>query len=218
MINRGANGIVELITHIESGEKYVWKEIPIMEGEEEKVKKEVRIAMSVKSEFLVPIVDWFAEEERFYIVMPLYEKGTLSTLFADLKKSGKPIEEPVFLFFFIIFPLLFIFSRFFYFFCCFLARMPDYWGISEWTACSSWPQHHPSRPEIGQHLCDERWARENWRFRFVEGNGQFIWESWIVLWNPVLFLLPFFLYLLLYFRSLFFHLFYKLTEDMLRQK
>jgi serine/threonine protein kinase len=94
-INKGANGIISIITHIESGEKLAWKEISIMDGEEEKVKEEARLALSMESPFLVPIVDSFVDDGKFYIVMPFFEKGTLATLLAEVKKSGKPIEEPV---------------------------------------------------------------------------------------------------------------------------
>jgi serine/threonine protein kinase len=114
-ITRGATGIITLITHIATGSKFVWKEIPIIEGEEEKITGEVKIAMSVQSPFLVPIVDSFVEEERLYIVMPFFEKGTLATLLAEVKKSGKSIEEPVSVFFFIIFPPFLYFFHFFIF-------------------------------------------------------------------------------------------------------
>jgi serine/threonine protein kinase len=111
-LSKGGQGIVSVVTHLATGKQVAWNEIPYLDEEEEKITNELEIILQIQSEFLVPILDYFTDDKKLYIVMPYFEKGTLLTLAKQLQQSKQPLEEKVFLFF----SFLFFLPSFFFFF------------------------------------------------------------------------------------------------------
>jgi serine/threonine protein kinase len=101
-LTQGGSGSISIVEHIASGRILVWKQVFLGTGAVNKVKEEVEIGMKLKSQYVVPILDWFIEEGFLYIVMEYYSGGTLGTVVKKLKESGTLISENVLLFIFMM--------------------------------------------------------------------------------------------------------------------
>jgi serine/threonine protein kinase len=98
VIARGRSGVIRLVTHIATGRKLVWKQIALIDGEEDGIKEEAKIAKGIHSRYVVEILDSFVDDVYLYLVMEFFEGGTLATIVDDLIKSKKQIPETVFFF------------------------------------------------------------------------------------------------------------------------
>jgi hypothetical protein len=93
-----------------------WKEILVLDGQSESVKREVDIGMKVESPFVAKPLDCFEEDFTLYIVEEYYEDGTLFTFSEELKKSGESITKEVFQNNF-FFSFSFYIFRYYYYLC-----------------------------------------------------------------------------------------------------
>jgi serine/threonine protein kinase len=77
----------------------VWKQILIPKGEEELKLKEAKIALSINTPYVVPVLDYFIEDGNLYLVMDFFEEGTLRAKFDGVQKCGGKIPEQVLFYF-----------------------------------------------------------------------------------------------------------------------
>jgi serine/threonine protein kinase len=77
-----------------------------MGGEVIKKKLRIEVDQNLQSPFLVPTLDTFRDEAAWYIVMPFYEKGNLTSYIDKIQKLPDFLREYVCLFSFI--PFFFI--------------------------------------------------------------------------------------------------------------
>jgi serine/threonine protein kinase len=94
------------VTHIATGRKLAWKQIPLIDGREDQIMQEAEIVKGIKSPYVVEILDSFIDDGFLYMVMEFFEAETLVTIYDELRTSKKLISEKVFTF--IVFIALFL--------------------------------------------------------------------------------------------------------------
>jgi serine/threonine protein kinase len=130
-----------------------WKQIPLIEREEDRIKKEVEIVKGIHSPYVVNVLDSFVDDKFLYVVMELNEGGTLATIVDDLVKSDTQIDENVCIHIFSpLFTIVYIFfCSWLILECCFIPS-----GIDKWIDCAPRQQHYPQKPYTRKCICNER--------------------------------------------------------------